>query len=173
MSGLERVSARVLRIRDPIHGYISLTSVEQPLLDHPITQRLRWVAQSGLAQFVFPEVRTSRFTHSLGTMHLASRFLLGMLRNAEPSVRTRLEKEFKDVVTAADPDVSLSEATIGELQRQGLIASTAVAHGAAAATVVVEQALRLAALLNDLLSRQKAVVCGDGGPAPGGHPHGA
>ena len=26
--------------------------------------------------------------------------------------------------------------------------------------------------LNDLLSRQKAVVSGDGGPAPGGHPHG-
>ncbi len=81
-----RVSSRVLRIRDPIHGYVTVTAIEQPLLDHPITQRLRWVAQSGLAQFAFPEVRTSRFTHSLGTMHLASRFLLGILRNAEPLV---------------------------------------------------------------------------------------
>jgi len=144
------VSNRVLRIRDPIHGYVTVTAIEQPLLDHPITQRLRWVAQSGLAQFVFPEVRTSRFTHSLGTMHLASRFLLGILRNADPSVRARLEREFTAAVTAADPDVELSSATIGELQRQGLIACTAVSPGAAAATVVVEQALRLAALFHDL-----------------------
>jgi HD superfamily phosphohydrolase len=144
------VSSRVLRIRDPIHGYVTVTAIEQPLLDHPITQRLRWVAQSGLAQFAFPEVRTSRFTHSLGTMHLASRFLLGILRNAEPSVRTRLESEFTAAVIAADQDVELSSATIGELQRQGLIASTAVSPSAAAATVVVEQALRLAALFHDL-----------------------
>ncbi len=127
-----------------------MTTIEQPLLDHPITQRMRWVAQSGLAQFVFPEVRTSRFTHSLGTMHLASRFLLGILRNAEPSLRARLEREFIAAVTDADPDVELSEETIGELQRQGLVAFTAVDPAAAAATVVVEQALRLAALFHDL-----------------------
>lgn len=144
------MSSRVLRIRDPIHGYVTVTSIEQPLLDHPITQRLRWVAQSGLAQFAFPEVRTSRFTHSLGTMHLASRFLLGILRNAEQPVRERLEREFKAAVDEADSDVELSEATISELQRQGLIASTAVEPGAAGATVVVEQALRLAALFHDL-----------------------
>jgi HD superfamily phosphohydrolase len=145
-----RVSSRVLRIRDPIHGYVTVTAIEQPLLDHPITQRLRWVAQSGLAQFAFPEVRTSRFTHSLGTMHLASRFLLGILRNAEPPVRARLEREFIAAVKDADADVELSKASIGELQLQGLIASTAVSSGAQAATVVVEQALRLAALFHDL-----------------------
>jgi uncharacterized protein len=141
---------RILRLRDPVHGYIPVTAIEKPLLDHPITQRLRWVAQSGLAQYVFPEVRTSRFTHSLGAMHLASRFLLGILRNAEPAVKTRLQQEFVDLVTEADPDVTLSVTTIQELQRQGLIASTAVEAGAAAATVVIEQALRLAALFHDL-----------------------
>jgi HD superfamily phosphohydrolase len=140
----------MLRLRDPIHGYIAVTAIEKPLLDHPITQRLRWVAQSGLAQYVFPEVRTSRFTHSLGAMHLASRFLLGILRNAEPSVKARLETEFVDAVSAADLDVKLSDGTIRELQRQGLVASTAVDQDAAAATVVVEQALRLAALFHDL-----------------------
>lgn len=141
---------RMLRLRDPIHGYIPVTAIEKPLLDHPITQRLRWVAQSGLAQYVFPEVRTSRFTHSLGAMHLASRFLLGILLNAEPNVKSRLEQEFIEVVKEADPDVKLSEATVQDLQRQGLIASTAVDSHAVAATVVVEQALRLAALFHDL-----------------------
>ncbi len=141
---------RTLRLRDPIHGYIAVTAIEKPLLDHPMTQRLRWVAQSGLAQYVFPDVRTSRFTHSLGAMHLASRFLLGILRNTESGVKARLESEFVDVVSTADPDVKLSGATVRELQRQGLIASTAVDPDAAAATVVVEQALRLAALFHDL-----------------------
>jgi HD superfamily phosphohydrolase len=144
------VPNRVLHIRDPIHGYVAVTAIEKPLIDHPITQRLRWVAQSGLAQFVFPEVRTSRFTHSLGAMHLASRFLLGILRNSEPEVRTRLQEEFAAAVAAADADVELSDATIADLQRQGLIASTAVDPDAVAATVVVEQALRLAALFHDL-----------------------
>jgi HD superfamily phosphohydrolase len=144
------VPNRTLRLRDPIHGYIAVTAIEKPLLDHPVTQRLRWVAQSGLAQYVFPEVRTSRFTHSLGAMHLSSRFLLGILRNAEPGVKARLETEFVDAVSTADPDVKVSDPTIRELQRQGLIASTAVDPDAAAATVVVEQALRLAALFHDL-----------------------
>jgi HD superfamily phosphohydrolase len=83
-------------------------------------------------------------------MHLASRFLLGLLRNAEPELRARLEREFATAVREADPDVVLSAETIAELQRQGLIASTAVDPGAAAATVVVDQALRLAALFHDL-----------------------
>lgn len=140
----------MLRVRDPIHGYVAVTAIEKPLLDHPVTQRLRWVAQSGLAQYAFPEVRTSRFTHSLGAMHLASRFLLGILRNTEPDVSARLQSEFAAAVNAADPDVELSTATVAELQGQGLIASTAVDPDAAAATLVVEQALRLAALFHDL-----------------------
>jgi uncharacterized protein len=68
--------SRTLKIRDPIHGYVAVTDIERELLDQPVTQRLRWVAQSGLAQLMFPEVRTSRFTHSLGAMHVASRFLV-------------------------------------------------------------------------------------------------
>ena len=40
------------------------------------------------------------------------------------------------------------------------------------ASTVVRWGVVRAADLNDLLSRQKAVVSGDGGPATGGHPHG-
>ena len=144
------MSERALRIRDPVHGYIAVTAIEQPLLDHPITQRLRWVAQSGLAQLVFPEVRTSRFAHSLGAMHLASRFLLGLVSNAESGVRRRLEDEFIRIVREADPDVMPDAPALAVLRRQGLLAASAVDPRAAQATVVVEQALRLAALFHDL-----------------------
>src|SRR5918996_5097785 len=63
------------RIADPVHGYVDFTGIERVILDHPVSQRLRHVMQNGLACLVFPEAVTSRLSHSLGAMHLASRFL--------------------------------------------------------------------------------------------------
>lgn len=70
-------------IRDPVHGYLRVAAHERIVIDHPITQRLRRITQTGLAEFVFPEARTSRFVHSLGAMHLASRFLISAVENAD------------------------------------------------------------------------------------------
>lgn len=69
-------------IRDPVHGYIQIAAHERILVDAPVTQRLRRINQTGLADLVFPEARTSRFAHSLGAMHLASRFLIASVENA-------------------------------------------------------------------------------------------
>lgn len=69
-------------IRDPVHGYIQVAAHERILVDHPVTQRLRRINQTGLADLVYPEARTSRFAHSLGAMHLASRFLVSAMENA-------------------------------------------------------------------------------------------
>lgn len=70
-------------IRDPVHGYLDVAAHERIVIDHPITQRLRRITQTGLAEFVFPEARTSRFVHSLGAMHLTSRFLISAIENAD------------------------------------------------------------------------------------------
>ena len=70
-------------IRDPVHGYLGVAAHERIVVDHPITQRLRRITQTGLAELVFPEARTSRFVHSLGAMHLASRFVLQCVLNAD------------------------------------------------------------------------------------------
>lgn len=70
-------------IRDPVHGYIQVAAHERIIVDHPVTQRLRRINQTGLADLVYPEARTSRFAHSLGAMHLASRFLLASIENAD------------------------------------------------------------------------------------------
>lgn len=69
-------------IRDPVHGYIQIAAHERILVDAPVTQRLRHINQTGLADLVYPEARTSRFAHSLGAMHLASRFLIASIENA-------------------------------------------------------------------------------------------
>jgi HD superfamily phosphohydrolase len=72
-------------IRDPVHGYVQVAAHERILVDNPVTQRLRRINQTGLADLVYPEARTSRFAHSLGAMHLASRFLISCIENADLS----------------------------------------------------------------------------------------
>ena len=72
--------------QDPVHGYIAFSSperfsdtssdesvTERDLMDSPWVQRLRHIHQLQTAWFVFPTAEHSRFTHVLGTMHLASR----------------------------------------------------------------------------------------------------
>lgn len=60
-------------IRDPIHGYVRVFEHEVRLIDTPVFQRLRNIKQSGAASFVYPGAQHTRFEHSLGTMHVASR----------------------------------------------------------------------------------------------------
>jgi len=82
MAAIREVPTKSFVIKDPVHGYLRIAAHERIVVDHPITQRLRRITQTGLAEFVFPEARTSRFAHSLGAMHLASRFVVQCLVNA-------------------------------------------------------------------------------------------
>jgi len=67
--------------RDPVHNIIRLkTDTEEgrllvALVDTAEFQRLRRVRQLGLAHFAYQGAEHSRFTHSLGVMHLSSRIL--------------------------------------------------------------------------------------------------
>ena len=58
-------------IRDPIHGYIYMTPVEKELIDSRPVQRLRRIKQLSGAFLTYPGAEHSRFSHSLGVMHLA------------------------------------------------------------------------------------------------------
>ncbi len=72
-------------IADPIHNYISITvpydnpdpseMTEKDLIDSPWVQRLRFILQLQSAHWVYPGAEHTRFQHSLGTMHLAGRFI--------------------------------------------------------------------------------------------------
>lgn len=80
--------------RDAIHDMISLhRGGDQPmeevewgdpllldLIDAPEMQRLRRIQQLGLASRIYPSGEHSRFSHSLGVMHLAKRILAVLLR---------------------------------------------------------------------------------------------
>ncbi|MEO8649722.1 MAG: HD domain-containing protein, partial [Acidobacteriota bacterium] len=75
MSSVER------NYRDSVHNLIRV-KIDSPegalaarLIDAPEFQRLRRVRQLGLAHFAYQAAEHSRFTHSLGAFHLATRIL--------------------------------------------------------------------------------------------------
>jgi len=139
------------RIRDPVHGYIRFTRVERRLIDDPVVQRLRYIGQAGLSHLVFPEVRTSRFGHSLGAMHLSSRFLSAALENAGESLRERIEVLMDEGVSqAAGGFLPKPEDVVRDLTDDGLRAAASVSDEARASALLIEQGLRLAGMVHDL-----------------------
>src|SRR4030081_976099 len=81
--------AEINLIADPLYGYIEITKGsggdpgEQSLLDSRWMQRLRRIHQLQSAWWVFPTAEHSRFSHLLGSMHLAA----GFARRGDESLR--------------------------------------------------------------------------------------
>ncbi|MBL8864085.1 MAG: HD domain-containing protein [Planctomycetia bacterium] len=69
-------------IRDPIHGFIRLTTEERKVLDSRPLQRLRYIHQLAMAYLVYPGATHRRFEHSLGVMELAGR-VFDVVTNAD------------------------------------------------------------------------------------------
>jgi len=65
--------AEELDIYDDLHGVVHLEPHERRLIDSPWFQRLRRIRQLGVAHMVFPGAEHTRFAHSIGVFHLASK----------------------------------------------------------------------------------------------------
>ena len=64
---------RTYEFRCPVHGFVKLNDWERAIVDHPAFQRLRRIRQLAWTDYVYPGASHSRFEHSLGVMHTASR----------------------------------------------------------------------------------------------------
>lgn len=64
--------------RDPVHGLIKISEKDRfltKLINTPEFQRLHRVRQLGVASLTFPGTDHTRFCHSLGVLHVATRIL--------------------------------------------------------------------------------------------------
>jgi len=61
------------KIRDSVHGFIYFSDKEKEIIDWPEFQRLRYIKQLALTNYVYPGAGHTRFEHSLGVMEMASR----------------------------------------------------------------------------------------------------
>lgn len=82
---------RTYEIRDPVHGFIQLNDWEREIVDHPVFQRLRRIRQLGLTDMVYPGAMHSRFEHSLGVMHVATRMFDQIVKRREEFLKSELD----------------------------------------------------------------------------------
>ena len=68
---MDASSPAPFEVRCPLHGSIPFDARERAIIDHRFVQRLRYISQLGFASLVFPGATHTRFSHSLGVMHLA------------------------------------------------------------------------------------------------------
>lgn len=66
-------------IRDPIHEGILCSTEEKLLINSPLVQRLKWVAQLSMVNQVYNGATHSRFAHSLGAMQIAGEYMTHLL----------------------------------------------------------------------------------------------
>ncbi|EAX85062.1 HD domain containing protein [Trichomonas vaginalis G3] len=92
------MSARTHSPQDQIYGPLNIPSYCWPIIDTPEYQRLRYVAQLGPVQYVFPSANHSRFEHCLGCAHLAST-LMEHFEQTQPELN--IKPEYKQIVVIA------------------------------------------------------------------------
>ncbi|MGQ0505072.1 MAG: HD domain-containing protein [Myxococcaceae bacterium] len=93
-----------MRIRDPIHGTITVSDEEKAVVDSRFYQRLRNVRQLGFGDLAFPGATHTRHVHSLGAMHVASRLFDAVSTNARlpPEVCVRFREAVRLAVLCHD-----------------------------------------------------------------------
>ena len=80
----------MVRIRDPLHGTIVLSDLEEKILDTWQMQRLRGVRQLAMAYLVYPGANHTRFEHSIGTLALSDKICRELNLPPEKTAKVRL-----------------------------------------------------------------------------------
>ena len=64
---------RKYEFRCPVHGFIQVNAWEREIIAQPAFQRLRRIRQLAWTDYIYPGAMHTRFEHSLGVMHIATR----------------------------------------------------------------------------------------------------
>ena len=77
-------------IRDPVFGFVSFNEWEKEIIGHPAFQRLRRIKQLALTDMVYPGAVHTRFEHSLGVLHLATKMYDSIVDSGRSLLEDRL-----------------------------------------------------------------------------------
>ena len=148
-------------VKDAQWGSVPLMIWERHILDHPIFARLHNVLQNSTAFRVYPSLRTSRYVHSIGVMHVATEmFRAAVIESRSEYLRRKTsgtERTPDGIKTLSDEAnslaASIAEAECKEVARHvRAIFPVRFADGEPASDEMhaALAALRLAALLHDV-----------------------
>lgn len=73
------------KYRDPIHGFIRVSKLENKIINSLPFQRLRNIRQLAMTYLVFHGAEHTRFGHSLGVMFLVTKAFESAVDNAKAS----------------------------------------------------------------------------------------
>lgn len=106
-------------IRDPIHGFINRTELEEKIIDTTVFQRLRGIKQLAMANLVYPGAMHTRFDHCIGAMHIAGRLAKRLIDEDEAARIIRIATLLHDV--GHGPFSHVSEDTLERYYDQGKV----------------------------------------------------
>ena len=81
---------RLFEIRCPVHGFIAVNDWEREIISQPAFQRLRRIRQLAWTDLVYPGAMHTRFEHSLGVMHVATRLYEAVARRSAGVLESEL-----------------------------------------------------------------------------------
>lgn len=87
----------VRNILDDVHGLIPITAIEKEIINTRLFRRLQDIKQLSLTHWVFPGSEHTRYSHSLGVMHLIDKMALALNFSDEDRQIARLAGLLHDV----------------------------------------------------------------------------
>jgi uncharacterized protein len=81
---------RLYEIRCPVHGFITINDWEREIIEQPAFQRLRRIRQLAWTDQVYPGAMHTRFEHSLGVLHVATRLYETIVERSRDILRSEL-----------------------------------------------------------------------------------
>jgi HD superfamily phosphohydrolase len=90
---IRTVTLKQYEVRDPVHGLIAFNGLECDIINHPAFQRLRRIRQLAWTDMVYPGAMHTRFEHSLGVMHVATRLFETVRRRSKQILESEYDFE--------------------------------------------------------------------------------
>lgn len=126
-------------MRDPIHGFISFEKegLVNKIIDTIEFQRLKYIRQLGVSCFTYPSANHTRFTHAIGTYHLAKKAFEAM----------NLDEDYLEDFSLAALLHDLGHGPLSHALESQLLPG--ISHEAICSEMITSSNMRISDLLND------------------------